>query len=88
MRHRHNADREPAEVSRAMGSVPRQRAFLMSESCFAAVAAIPVPPPRKVARAYAKPTLRPLPLAHRLASSTGGPPSPILVQHAACHFYW
>ena len=25
---------------------------------------------RKVARAFAKPTLRPLPLAHRLASST------------------
>ena len=65
-------DTEPAGVSRAICSVPRQRAFLMSESCFAAVAAIPVPPPRKVARAFAKPTLRPLPLAHRLASSTGG----------------
>lgn len=64
-------DTEPAGVSRAICSVPRQRAFLMSESCFAAVAAIPVPPPRKVARAFAKPTLRPLPLAHRLASSTG-----------------
>ena len=44
-------DTEPAGVSRAICSVPRQRAFLMSESCFAAVAAIPVPPPRKVARA-------------------------------------
>ena len=43
-------------------------------SCLSAAAALPRPPPRKVARAFANPVLRLLPDAHRLASLRGRPP--------------
>mmetsp|Transcript_14762 Transcript_14762/g.46219 ORF Transcript_14762/g.46219 Transcript_14762/m.46219 type:complete len:226 (+) Transcript_14762:154-831(+) len=57
-----------------MASVPRQRAFVIMLSCLSAAAALPRPPPRKVARAFANPVLRLLPDAHRLASLRGRPP--------------
>ena len=67
-------DKEPAGVSLAIASVPRQRAFVIMLSCLSAAAALPRPPPRKVARAFANPVLRLLPDAHRLASLRGRPP--------------
>ena len=74
LRHRCDRQREPAGVSLAMASVPRQRAFVIMLSCLSAAAALPRPPPRKVARAFANPVLRLLPDAHRLASLRGRPP--------------